>query len=124
MGGIRELLVGEMIQVAQFVKPHTFFQAFKSKVVLVAKKNLSTNASDETDTGSIPGWGRSPGEETGYPLQYSCLENPMDREPSRLQSMDQKLSDAVEPTHMYTHILLIQEKAEDREVVTMQDRTK
>ena len=48
----------------------------------------------------------------------------MDREPSRLQSMDQKLSDAVEPTHTYTHILLIQEKAEDREVVTMQDRTK
>ena len=55
MGGIRELLVGEMIQVVQFVKPHTFFQALKSKVVLVAKKNQSTNASDETDTGSIPG---------------------------------------------------------------------
>ena len=30
------------------------------------------------DLGSIPGLGRSPGEETGYPLQYSCLENPMD----------------------------------------------
>ena len=29
--------------------------------------------------GSIPGWGRSPGVENGYPLQYSCLENPMDR---------------------------------------------
>ena len=29
--------------------------------------------------GSIPGWGRSPGEENGNPLQYSCLENPMDR---------------------------------------------
>ena len=27
----------------------------------------------------IPGWGRSPGEGNGYPLQYSCLENPMDR---------------------------------------------
>ena len=31
------------------------------------------------DLGSIPGWGRCPGVENGYPLQYSCLENPMDR---------------------------------------------
>ena len=31
------------------------------------------------DPGLIPGLGRSPGEGNGYPLQYSCLENPMDR---------------------------------------------
>ena len=31
------------------------------------------------DPGSIPGLGRSPGEGNGYPLQYSCLENSMDR---------------------------------------------
>ena len=31
------------------------------------------------DLGSIPGWERSPGEENGYPPQYSYLENPMDR---------------------------------------------
>ena len=31
------------------------------------------------DLGSIPGSGKSPGEGNGYPLQYSCLENPMDR---------------------------------------------
>ena len=31
------------------------------------------------DLGSIPRLGRSPGEENGYPLQYSCLENSMDR---------------------------------------------
>ena len=31
------------------------------------------------DTGSIPGLGRSPGGGHGHPLQYSCLENPMDR---------------------------------------------
>ena len=30
------------------------------------------------DQGSIPGLGRSPGERNGNPLQYSCLENPMD----------------------------------------------
>ena len=39
--------------------------------------------------GSIPGLGRSPGEENGYSLEYSCLENPMDREePGGLQSME------------------------------------
>ena len=32
------------------------------------------------DPGSIPGLGRSPGEGNGNPLQYSCLENPMDQE--------------------------------------------
>ena len=37
------------------------------------------------DPGSIPGLGRSPGEEKGYPLQYSCLENLMDRGPYRVQ---------------------------------------
>ena len=37
--------------------------------------------------GLIPGSGRSPGEGNGNPLQYSCLENPMDEEPGGLQSM-------------------------------------
>ena len=36
-------------------------------------------AGDKGDTGSIPESGRSPGEGNGNPLQYSCLENPMDR---------------------------------------------
>ena len=36
-------------------------------------------AGDTRDAGSVPGLGRSPGEEHGNPLQYSCLENPMDR---------------------------------------------
>ena len=40
-------------------------------------KNPPANAGD---AGSIPGLGRSPGEGNGNPLQYSCLENPMDRE--------------------------------------------
>ena len=31
------------------------------------------------DTGSVTGWGRSPGERNGNPLQYSCLKNSMDR---------------------------------------------
>ena len=39
------------------------------------------------DPGSIPGLGRSPGEGNANPLQYYCLENPVDRGPGRLQSM-------------------------------------
>ena len=37
------------------------------------------SAGNVEDPGSIPGWGRSPGEGNGNPLQYSCLENSMDR---------------------------------------------
>ena len=43
-------------------------------------KNLPTNAGDIRDAGSITESGRSPGEGHGNPLQYSCLENLMDRE--------------------------------------------
>ena len=41
-------------------------------------KNLPTNAGDLRDASSIPGSGRSPGGGHGNPLQYSCLENPME----------------------------------------------
>ena len=40
----------------------------------------SESAGNAGDLGSIPGSGRSPGEGNGNPLQYSYLENPMDRE--------------------------------------------
>ena len=42
-------------------------------------KNLLAIAGDIKDTGSVPGSGRSPGGGHGNTLQYSCLENPMDR---------------------------------------------
>ena len=42
-------------------------------------KNLPANAGDIRDMGLITGLGRSPGESNGNPLQYSCLENPMNR---------------------------------------------
>ena len=50
-----------------------FFSGFPGGSVL---KNLPANA---VDSGLIPGSGRSPGERSGNPLQYSCLGNPMDR---------------------------------------------
>ena len=42
-------------------------------------KNLPASAGDTRDAGLIPGLGRFPGGGPGNPLQYSCLENPMDR---------------------------------------------
>ena len=50
-----------------------------SQVALVVK-NMLANARDIRDSGLIPGSGRSLGEGNGNPLQYSSLENPMDRE--------------------------------------------
>ena len=43
-------------------------------------KNVPANAGSAGDAGSIPGLGRFLGEGNGNPLQYSCLENPIDRE--------------------------------------------
>ena len=43
-------------------------------------KNPPSNAGEAGNVGLIPGLGRSPGGGHGNPLQYSCLENPMDRE--------------------------------------------
>ena len=51
-------------------------RAFQAALVV---KNLPVNAGDLRDEGSIPGSGRSPGGRRGNPIQYSCLENPMDR---------------------------------------------
>ena len=58
----------------------TLFGAGSSQqqVVLVVK-NPPVNAGEVRVEGSIPGLGRSPEEGHGNPLQYSCLENPMDR---------------------------------------------
>ena len=44
----------------------------------LAGKESTWNAGDTGDMGSVPGSGRSPGVGCGNPLQFSCLENPMD----------------------------------------------
>ena len=56
---------------------HGNFQSI-SQVALVVK-NPPASGGDIRDTGSIPELGRSPGGGHGNPLQYSCLENSMDR---------------------------------------------
>ena len=60
-----------------------------SQVMLVIKNPL-TNAGDTGDAGSIPQSGGFPGEVNGNTLQYSCLENPMDREAWQLWSLGHK----------------------------------
>ena len=70
------------INISQIIKCNCIWQSYLyiwvSQLTLVAK-NPPAKAGDVRDAGSIPGLGRSPGEGNGYPLQYSCLENPMHR---------------------------------------------
>ena len=68
-----------------------------SKVALVVK-NLLANAGDIRDTGSVPGLGRSSEGGHGNPLQYSCLENPMDRGAWRAMVHSVAESDTTEVT--------------------------
>ena len=63
-------------------------------------KNLPTSAGNTRDPSSIPGKERSPGIGNGNPLQYSCLENPMDR-----KAMDHKELDATEQVGTRAHAL-------------------
>ena len=55
---------------------HTLHLAFQVALVV---KNTPANAGGIRDEGSVPELGRSPGGGHGNPLQYSCLENPVDR---------------------------------------------
>ena len=58
------------------------------------------SACDAGDLGSIPRLGRSPGEGNGTPLQYSCLENPMDRGAwqATVHGVEQSRTDTTEAT--------------------------
>ena len=58
----------------------TTINNYLSKIQRLPCRSYSKESACNTgDPGSIPGLGRSPGEGKGYPLQYSGLENPMDR---------------------------------------------
>ena len=67
-----------MVQWLRYSASSVGGQETKILVALVVK-NLLASAGDVRDLGSILGSGRSPGRGHGNPLQYSCLENPMDR---------------------------------------------
>ena len=81
-----------------FVPLHSLLD-WVSQVALVVK-NPPENAGDIRGRGSIHGSGRSPGGRHSNPLQYSCLENPMDREAWRATINGVAKSDLA---HSYTH---------------------
>ena len=74
--------------------------------MVLTVKNLLASAGDIRNSSSVLGSGRSPGEENGYPLQYSCLENSVDRGSWRATVRGFAESDTIEwlsYTHTYTH---------------------
>ena len=72
-------------------------------------KNPPANAGDTRDVGSIPGSGRSLGEENGRPLQYSCLKNPKDRGAWRaaVQRVAKSQTQLSNCSHTHTHNVYI-----------------
>ena len=95
-------LLDHMIVVSFLRIFHTVFQGFPGGSV---DKEPACNVGDAGDMGLTPGLGGSPGGGHGNPLQYSCLENPMDRGAGRLQSIGRKESDTTEATEHTAHIL-------------------
>ena len=76
-------------------------------------KNLLANARDARDTSLIPGLGRSPGVGNGNPLQYSCLENSMDRRAWRatvhgVTKSRTQLGESHTHTHTHTYTAITQ----------------
>ena len=77
-----------------FVPPHHYCPFYEDYFYIKLRHHWASlvaqrkpPACNGGDLGSFPEWGRSPGEGNGNPLQYSCLENPMDEKPGGLQSM-------------------------------------
>ena len=56
-----------------------FDHIYSSRIGFPGDSVVKKRSANAGDPGLIPGSGRSPGEGSGNPLQYSCLENPMDR---------------------------------------------
>ena len=82
-----------------------YIWAFQVALVL---KNMCVSAKDIRDAGLIPWSGRSPGRGHGNALQYSCLENPKDREPGGLLPIESQRVrhdwSNLAHTQKYTHI--------------------
>ena len=82
-GNVLLLLIFPLVFLNVAVTLLLLWESFKYSIVssqmALVVKNVPVNAGDVRDTGSIPGSGWSSGEGHGNPLQYSCLENPVDR---------------------------------------------
>ena len=75
-GGLESISLQSQTRLSDF---HIHTGNFRASQVAPEVKNAPANAGDIKDAGLIPGLERSPREGNGNPLQYSCLENPMDR---------------------------------------------
>ena len=78
VGKVMSLLLNMLSRLVITLQDKKIFYVGALQMELVVK-NLPANARDKKDMGLIPGSGRSPGGGHGNPLQYSCLENPMNR---------------------------------------------
>ena len=74
-----EIVILSEVSQKEKIKYHVTSLICGSSQMVLVVKNLTVNAGDIRDTGSVPGLGRFPGGGHINPLQYSCLENPMDR---------------------------------------------
>ena len=73
-------IVSKKLDILSFhVALHSYILSLGASQVALVVKNLPANAGDIRDVNLIPGLGRSPGIGNGNPIQYSCLENLMDR---------------------------------------------
>ena len=72
-------------------------------------KNMTSNVGDARDLGSIPGLGRLPGEGNGNPLQYSYLENSVDRRAwwATVHRVTKSHIELSTRTHTHTHTIVI-----------------
>ena len=94
-----------------------------SSLVFPSGSGVKNPPANEGDVGSIPGSGRSPGEGNGNPLQYSWLENPMDRVAwwATVQRVA-KSQTQVKWLHMHTHVLFYSQGLNPTIIVQNRDK--
>ena len=78
---VKNYIVNTHVCTTSILFTYKTFNIFGALQVVLVVKNLPSSAGAAGDVGLIPGSGRCSGGEHGNPIQYSCLENPMDRHP-------------------------------------------
>ena len=74
----KRLLISSLQSPSAVILEPKKIKSLTVSIIFPGDSGGKASAYNAGDPGSIPGYGRSPGERNGKPLQYSCLENPMD----------------------------------------------